>query len=159
MTDSKLYYSISEVCQMIGLKDSVLRYWESEIPKMRPKQNRSSGKRMYTKKDIELILHVKHLLHEEKLSIKDAKARIGEERKAGNEAKASGRITRLIPKVATEDEPLPKQDESPEPEAQTSLFDDQPANQPNPASSSPISNAMIAEIRNELTEILAMLEP
>jgi DNA-binding transcriptional MerR regulator len=140
---------------MAGLKDSVLRYWESEIPKMRPKQNRSSGKRMYTKKDIELILHVKHLLYEEKLSIKDAKAKIDEERKAGSGAKAAGRITRSIPKVTVEDESLPEQDDSPKPERQTSLFDDQPTDRP---SSSPISNGLFIEIRDELREILAILE-
>jgi DNA-binding transcriptional MerR regulator len=155
MTDSKLYYSISEVCQMAGLKDSVLRHWESEIPKMRPKQNRSSGKRMYTKKDIELILHVKHLLHEEKLSIKDAKAKIDEERKAGSGAKAAGRITRSIPKAANEDESLPKQYELPKPEAQTSLFDDKPTERP---PSSPIPNDLFTEIRDELRDILAILE-
>jgi DNA-binding transcriptional MerR regulator len=167
--DGKLYYSIGEVCKLTDLKDSVLRHWESEIPKLRPKQNKSSGKRMYTKKDIELILHVKHLLHEEKLSVKDAKARIDEERKAGIEVKAAGRSTRSIPIVEIKDESIPEQgglsepngESLSEPAAQTGLFDDHPASQSANILpiSSPIPDNTLSEIRNELREILGILEP
>jgi len=59
----KLYYSITEVGEMTGLKPHILRYWESEFPFLRPKRNRA-GNRIYRKKDIELIMLIKKLLYE-----------------------------------------------------------------------------------------------
>ncbi|GJQ21934.1 MAG: hypothetical protein HBSIN02_22890 [Bacteroidia bacterium] len=68
----KLYYSISEVSKITGLEQYVLRYWESEFPQLKPQKNRA-GNRIYTNKDIKLILHVKQLLRDEKYTIEGAK--------------------------------------------------------------------------------------
>ena len=45
----KLYYSISEVCKLTGLKSYVLRYWETEFRELKPPKNRA-GNRTYRKK-------------------------------------------------------------------------------------------------------------
>ena len=57
MTDNlrKLYYSIKEVAQMIGVSESLLRYWETEFPHLRPKTT-GNRVRQYTDKDIEQTL-------------------------------------------------------------------------------------------------------
>jgi len=68
----KLYYSISEVSKITGLEQYVLRYWESEFPELKPQKNRA-GNRIYTNKDIKLILHIKGLLRDEKYTIEGAK--------------------------------------------------------------------------------------
>ncbi len=68
----KLYYSISEVSKITELEQYVLRYWESEFPQLKPAKNRA-GNRIYTNKDIKLILHIKKLLREEKYTIEGAK--------------------------------------------------------------------------------------
>jgi DNA-binding transcriptional MerR regulator len=68
----KLYYSISEVSKITSLEQYVLRYWESEFPQLKPQKNRA-GNRIYTNKDIKLILHVKQLLRDEKYTIEGAK--------------------------------------------------------------------------------------
>jgi len=68
----KLYYSISEVSKITGLEQYVLRYWESEFPQLKPQKNRA-GNRIYTNKDIKLILHIKTLLRDEKYTIEGAK--------------------------------------------------------------------------------------
>jgi len=68
----KLYYSISEVSKITGLEQYVLRYWETEFPELKPAKNRA-GNRIYTNKDIKLILHIKHLLRDEKYTIEGAK--------------------------------------------------------------------------------------
>ena len=65
--NQKVYYSISEVCRMMGLEPHVLRYWESEFPQLRPKKNRA-GNRAYRDKDIRLIEYIKYLLYEKSLS-------------------------------------------------------------------------------------------
>ncbi|MEE9289334.1 MAG: MerR family transcriptional regulator [Bacteroidota bacterium] len=68
----KLYYSISEVSKITALEQYVLRYWESEFEQLNPAKNRA-GNRIYTNKDITLILHIKKLLREERYTIEGAK--------------------------------------------------------------------------------------
>lgn len=68
----KLYYSISEVSRITDLEQYVLRYWETEFDQLKPAKN-SSGNRIYTNKDIKLILQIKKLLKEEKYTIEGAK--------------------------------------------------------------------------------------
>lgn len=71
----KLYYKIGEVAQLAGVKTSVLRFWESEFDFLKPEKS-SSGQRLYTKKEVELILEVKRLLYSEKFTIIGVKQRI-----------------------------------------------------------------------------------
>jgi DNA-binding transcriptional MerR regulator len=68
----KLYYSISEVSRITELEQYVLRYWETEFEQLRPAKN-LSGNRIYTNKDIKIILYIKKLLREEKYTIEGAK--------------------------------------------------------------------------------------
>ncbi|MFZ2322889.1 MAG: MerR family transcriptional regulator [Ignavibacteriaceae bacterium] len=68
----KLYYSISEVSKITSIEQYVLRYWETEFEQLKPQKNRA-GNRIYTNKDIQLILHIKTLLRERKYTIEGAK--------------------------------------------------------------------------------------
>ncbi len=68
----KLYYSISEVSKMTEVEQYVLRYWETEFIELKPQKNRA-GNRIYTNKDIQLILHIKNLLRNKKYTIEGAK--------------------------------------------------------------------------------------
>ncbi len=68
----KLYFRIGEVSKIVGLPTYVLRFWEKEFSKIRPKRT-SSGQRLYTRNDIELILKIKNLLYEKKFTIQGAR--------------------------------------------------------------------------------------
>jgi DNA-binding transcriptional MerR regulator len=68
----KLYYSISEVSKITELEQYVLRYWETEFEQLKPAKN-LSGNRIYTNKDIQLILRIKKLLRDEKYTVEGAK--------------------------------------------------------------------------------------
>lgn len=68
----KLYYSISEVSKITDLEQYVLRYWESEFEQLKPAKNRA-GNRIYTNKEIKLILYIKRLLRDERYTIEGAK--------------------------------------------------------------------------------------
>jgi len=68
----KLYYSISEVSKITDLEQYVLRYWESEFEQLKPAKNRA-GNRIYTNRDIKLILYIKRLLRDERYTIEGAK--------------------------------------------------------------------------------------
>ena len=78
----KLYFKIGEVSEITGLEAYVLRFWETEFKKINPKRT-ESGQRLYSKKDVELILTIKHLLHKDKFTIQGAKQYLN----AGNEKK------------------------------------------------------------------------
>ncbi|MEK7818276.1 MAG: MerR family transcriptional regulator [Bacteroidota bacterium] len=68
----KLYYSISEVSRIAELEQYVLRYWESEFGQLNPSKNRA-GNRIYTHRDIQLILKIKELLRDKRYTIEGAK--------------------------------------------------------------------------------------
>lgn len=76
------FFSIGEVCTLTGLKPHVLRYWESQFRFLNPAKNRS-GNRVYQRREIELIMLVKHLLYTEKYTIDGARQKVDEHRKGG----------------------------------------------------------------------------
>ena len=69
---TKYYYTMSEVCNITGLKSHVLRFWETQFPQLHPKRRKSSNRR-YTSKDIETIKKIKYLLYLKNFTIKGAK--------------------------------------------------------------------------------------
>jgi DNA-binding transcriptional MerR regulator len=76
------FYSIGDVCTLTDLKPHVLRYWESQFRFLSPAKNRS-GNRVYQRREVELIMLVKHLLYTEKYTIDGARQKIEEHRKSG----------------------------------------------------------------------------
>ncbi len=76
------FFSIGEVCELTELKPHVLRYWESQFRFLSPAKNRS-GNRVYSRREIELVVLVKHLLYEEKYTIDGARQKLDDERKGG----------------------------------------------------------------------------
>jgi DNA-binding transcriptional MerR regulator len=73
----KLFFKIGEVAQIVGVAAHVLRYWESEFNALRPLKTRGSH-RVYRRRDVELAVLLKRLLHEEGLTIAGAKRRLRE---------------------------------------------------------------------------------
>ncbi|MBN2281908.1 MAG: MerR family transcriptional regulator [Candidatus Marinimicrobia bacterium] len=75
MAIKKLYYSIGEVADMIGVKPHVLRYWESEFSILTPSKNRA-GNRIYKEKDVLIVRFIKDLLYNKKFTIEGAKLKL-----------------------------------------------------------------------------------
>ena len=71
----RLYYSIADVSKITGLKQYVLRYWETEFQELRPAKNRA-GNRIYRKNDIRLVFLIKRLLYQEKYTIEGARQKL-----------------------------------------------------------------------------------
>lgn len=76
----KLYFKIGEVCEITGVKQHVLRYWESEFRILSP-QRANSRQRLYRRGDVENILRIKRLLKEEGFTISGAKKLLARERR------------------------------------------------------------------------------
>ncbi len=73
----KLFFKIGEVAEIIGVRPHVLRYWESELPALRPMKTRGAH-RVYRRRDVELAMLVKRLLQDEGFTISGAKKRLRE---------------------------------------------------------------------------------
>jgi len=70
------YYAISDVAKETDLQAYVLRFWEKEFPMLRPRKSRTNNNRQYQRRDIELILRIKHLLYSEGYTIEGARQRL-----------------------------------------------------------------------------------
>jgi DNA-binding transcriptional MerR regulator len=72
--DRKLY-KIGEVCKMADVQPYVLRYWETEFPSLAPNKS-GGGQRLYTRREIDIILRIKQLLYSEGFTIAGAKKKL-----------------------------------------------------------------------------------
>ena len=72
----KLFYKIGEVSNIAEIETHVLRYWESEFSFLKPRKN-NTGQRVYSRKDLELVLQIKNLLYKDKYTIAGVKKKFG----------------------------------------------------------------------------------
>ena len=84
----KLYFRIGEVSRLTGVKQYVLRFWESEFSGLGPKKS-GTGHRLYRRKDVEMVLEIKHLLYEKRYTIEGARKWLETREKPAPAAKAS----------------------------------------------------------------------
>ena len=97
MAREKKSYSIKEASGITGIAQHVLRYWETEFSVLRPRKN-LSGRREYSKIDIDLIMRIKHLLYEEQYTLAGAKKKL-----AGKSAESGGEAVRhLLDEISRE---------------------------------------------------------
>lgn len=69
---NKMAFKIGDVAEILGIKQYVLRYWETEFDVLKPKKA-SNNQRMYTRKDVENALLIRKLLHRDRFSIEGAR--------------------------------------------------------------------------------------
>lgn len=88
-------YSIGEAEEITGVKAHILRYWEEVIPGIAPRKD-IGGRRVYSERDIDLILRLKYLIYEKKFTIEGARSQIiSEADKYDANAEALGAIRDL----------------------------------------------------------------
>ncbi len=68
----KLYFRIGDVARLCSLPAYVLRFWETEFPQLKPNKG-GTGQRLYRKRDVEMVLEIKHLLYDEGFTIAGAR--------------------------------------------------------------------------------------
>lgn len=68
----KLYYTMSEVTEMLDVGPAAIRYWCNHFSCLRPKRN-NRGVRIFSKYDVERLKRIYHLLRERKMTIEGAK--------------------------------------------------------------------------------------
>ncbi|MBS1546207.1 MAG: MerR family transcriptional regulator [Bacteroidetes bacterium] len=74
-TIERMYWSIGEVADELGVNTSLLRYWEKEFGTLRPKRT-NKGERLYTKDDIEQLRRIQHLVKDKGFTLQGAKGQL-----------------------------------------------------------------------------------
>jgi DNA-binding transcriptional MerR regulator len=87
----KLYFKIGDVSELLGVEAYVLRYWETEFPVLSPKKS-GTGHRLYRRKDVELLLRIKHLLYDKRFTIEGARQSLHSEGRAPKAARPPKRV-------------------------------------------------------------------
>ena len=82
----KLFFKISEVCDIVGVEPYVLRFWETEFPNFAPQKSKA-GHRVYKKKDVENVLKIKELLYERGFTIAGARKQLSKKKTNSAERK------------------------------------------------------------------------
>src|SRR5690606_29208916 len=85
----KLYFKIGEVAEIVGVPPYVLRYWETEFKAVKPQKSRTQH-RVYRRRDVALLLKIKHLLYAQKFTIAGARQQLKEAPEACLPAQPSG---------------------------------------------------------------------
>lgn len=75
---NKKYFTIGEVSKLCEVKTHVLRYWEQVFPQLAP--TKRQGRRYYQQREVELVLEIKSLLHEQGFTISGAKSQLNQHR-------------------------------------------------------------------------------
>lgn len=73
----KLYFRIGEVARLCQVPAYVLRFWETEFPQLKPNKS-GTGQRLYRRRDVELAMRVRQLVHVEGYTIAGARAVLSE---------------------------------------------------------------------------------
>jgi DNA-binding transcriptional MerR regulator len=68
----RLYFKIGDVAQICGVETYVLRFWETQFPQLKPNKS-GTGQRLYRKREVELALDIKRLVHAEGYTIAGAR--------------------------------------------------------------------------------------
>jgi DNA-binding transcriptional MerR regulator len=86
----RLYFKIGDVAKICGLETYVLRFWESQFPQLKPNKS-GTGQRLYRRREVELALEIKRLVHEEGYTLPGARQALEQQnqRPARQEAKTA----------------------------------------------------------------------
>jgi DNA-binding transcriptional MerR regulator len=85
----RLYFKIGDVARLCGVEAFVLRFWESQFPQLKPNKS-GTGQRLYRRRDVELAMEIKRLVHSEGYTLSGARAVLdAEQRRPGKRAGSS----------------------------------------------------------------------
>jgi DNA-binding transcriptional MerR regulator len=131
MTDepAERRFKIGEVCRMADLAPYVLRYWETEFPPLAPNKS-GGGQRLYSRREVDIILRIKQLLYTEGFTIAGAKKKLDAELASPADAPPAQSPPDTTPPPASKAQ-----------ETKTAVIRD-----------------ALARVRRELSALLAMLE-
>ncbi|MGA2350610.1 MAG: MerR family transcriptional regulator [Terracidiphilus sp.] len=137
----RLYFKIGDVARICQLETYVLRFWETQFPQLKPNKS-GTGQRLYRRRDVELALRIKHLVHTEGYTLAGARQALEQEKS----------LTRRRTNVQV----APQSDLQPDPQSRLPLVADDAS--PSDSGQTPEAVAsVITQARAELREIASLL--
>ena len=91
----RLYFKIGDVARICGLETYVLRFWETEFPQLKPNKS-GTGQRLYRRRDVEMVLEIKTLVHGEGYTLAGARQVLGQ----ANRRPGSQRVPQQVAQAA-----------------------------------------------------------
>ena len=82
----RLYFKIGDVAELCGVETYVLRFWESQFPQLKPNKS-GTGQRLYRRRDVEMAMEIKRLVHAEGYTLSGARAVLGHEHRRPDRSK------------------------------------------------------------------------
>ena len=109
----KLFYTMSEVCELLDIPDSTVRFWEREFKEIKPKRN-AKGNRLFSSEDIENLKLIRNLVKDRKMTIAGAKEVIKSKKKGAKRElnlmdtlqKIRGELLQLMQDIEASDEEI-----------------------------------------------------
>lgn len=98
----RLYFKIGDVARICQVETYVLRFWESQFPQLKPGKS-GTGQRLYRKRDVEMALEIKRLVHGEGYTLSGARHAMGQAKRAENQPRmplTKGDATKRMDTVA-----------------------------------------------------------
>lgn len=80
-------YLIGQVCELLGVGQHIVRYWERELPLLSPKKD-ESGRRVYTRQEVQLLLRLRYLIYSRKFTLPGAQEELWKEFSGGEDFQA-----------------------------------------------------------------------
>jgi len=85
----RLYFKIGDVARICGLETYVLRFWESQFPQLKPNKS-GTGQRLYRRREVELVLEIKRLVHTEGYTLNGARQALDQQNRRPSPQDAKG---------------------------------------------------------------------
>lgn len=76
--NDKENFNLEKVSEIVGVPPHVIRYWETEFLQVKPERDELK-QRIYSQKDLDVIIRIHYLLYEGKYSIADTKIELAKE--------------------------------------------------------------------------------
>jgi DNA-binding transcriptional MerR regulator len=93
----RLYFKIGDVARLCGVETYVLRFWESQFPQLKPNKS-GTGQRLYRRRDVEMALEIKRLVHAKGYTLAGARAVLGQEQRRQSQRPDSQPDSRPVPR-------------------------------------------------------------
>jgi DNA-binding transcriptional MerR regulator len=74
----RLYFKIGDVASICEVETYVLRFWETQFPQLKPTKS-GTGQRLYRRRDVEMALQIKRLVHGEGYTLSGARQALEQE--------------------------------------------------------------------------------
>lgn len=158
----RLYWRISDVCELTGLDQQTLRGWEQDFKQLRPRRD-SSGVRVYRERELRLVILLNELIAEDKQEIAEVRRFLNDNKKDLNdlldaidlEAITEQTDERLAPTSTVETESVEEEKHVAESEPTVESIEEpeEPPTDEVPPEESPVEEPSTKEITEEETVV------